>query len=67
MEKVVRKFTSFAEAEAADDLLYASMTPQERMRIVFALRDHRHAKDYPPNGPEPRLERVHRIIKFERS
>ena len=37
MEKVVRKFTSFKEAEAADDAYYASLTGDERLQIQLEL------------------------------
>ncbi len=62
---MVRKFRSFEEADAADVADYARMTPQERLQIFFALHRHYHADKYPPNAPEPRLERVLRITKLE--
>jgi hypothetical protein len=43
------------------------MTPQERLRIVFALNRRYYAEHYPPHAPEPRLERVFRIAKLDRS
>lgn len=34
---VARKFSSFAEAERADDEYYASLRPEERMKTFFEL------------------------------
>lgn len=59
MDKVVRKFSNFADADRADREYYLSLTPEERLRILFELV--RRAQDDPP----PRLERVYRVIKLE--
>ena len=37
MEKRVRKFKSHAEAEDADREYYRSLTPEQRMKILFQL------------------------------
>lgn len=37
MEKVVHKFKSWAEADAADDRFYANLTPEERLRLFVEL------------------------------
>jgi len=42
VEKVVRKFASFEEADEADALFDASLSPEERLRILIELRDRRH-------------------------
>ena len=61
MEKVVRKFNSFEEADAAEHETYMRMTPDERMRIVLQLREQTY-----PDAIKQRLARVYRIVKFER-
>ena len=38
VEKTIRIFHSFEEADAADDLERAQMTPQQRAEIFFALK-----------------------------
>jgi hypothetical protein len=38
MEKVVRIFHSHAEADAADALFDAQLSPEERIRIAIELR-----------------------------
>jgi hypothetical protein len=66
MDRVVRKFRSHAEAEAADAAADAAMTGEERIQRLFELRRMYHTNAENPNGDEPRLERVCRIIKRER-
>jgi ABC-type multidrug transport system ATPase subunit len=60
MEKEVRVFHSFAEAGQADDEYYRSLTPEERLEILFDL-----VHSQQPNEAEQRLERVCRIIKLQ--
>jgi uncharacterized protein YdeI (YjbR/CyaY-like superfamily) len=60
MEKVVRIFRSFAEAEKADREDYRSLTPERRLEILFELVAAQH-----PHATEQRLERVCRIIKLQ--
>jgi hypothetical protein len=62
MEKVVRIFKSFEEADEADALFDATLTPEERLRILIELRDRRH-----PDAAEQGLARVCRVTKLERS
>jgi hypothetical protein len=38
MEKVVRKFSSFEEAEKADREYYESLTPAQRVAMALELR-----------------------------
>ena len=57
MKKTVTKFHSFSEAEKADREFYKKLTGKERLQILVELLDH---------GPEQRLERVSRIVKFPR-
>jgi hypothetical protein len=62
VEKTVRIFGSFEEADAADAQSYASLSPEERLKIVIELRDRRQ-----PDAAEQRLARVCRIIELEQS
>ena len=55
MEKRAKKFRSFSEAEKADRDFYKNLTGNERLQILVELLNH---------GPEQRLERVSRIVKF---
>jgi hypothetical protein len=57
VKKTARKFRSFSEAEKADRDFYKKLTGNERLQILVELLNH---------GPEQRLERVSRIIKFPR-
>ena len=61
MELVVRKFSSFEEAEQADREEYRNMTPQERINILLALIDQGR-----PDGADERLERVYRVVELPR-
>jgi hypothetical protein len=62
VEKTVRIFASFAEADEADAARDAAMSPAERLGILIALRDQRH-----PDASEQRLARVYRVVELERS
>lgn len=62
MEKVVRKFASFQEAEQADRDYYRSLTPEERLEIAFELWWRYYC---PGEQNPPRLERVCRVIQRE--
>ena len=57
VEKRAEKFPSFAEAEKADRDFYKKLTGNERLQILVELLNH---------GPEQRLARVSRIIRFPR-
>ncbi len=60
MEKAARIFHSFAEAEKADDEYYRSLTPEQRLGILFDV-----VQSQQPDEAEQRLERVCRIIKLQ--
>jgi hypothetical protein len=62
MEKVVRIFHSHAEADQADVLRDAPLSPEGRIRIAIELRDRRH-----PGAAQQRLERVCQVVERERS
>jgi hypothetical protein len=62
MEKVVRVFASFDEADVSDSLSRAQMTPQERTGIFFLLRERAH-----PDAFKQGLARVYRVLELERS
>jgi hypothetical protein len=62
VEKKVRVFTSFADADRADAQCDAAMSPAERLKILLELRDRRH-----PDAAEQRLARVFRIVQLETS
>ena len=62
VEKKVRVFSSFKEAEDADAQEYMNMTPAQRIQIVIELRDRRH-----PDAAKQGLARVCRVIKREQS
>ena len=47
VEKVVRVFDSFEEADAADAISRAQMTPQQRVGIFFELRELFRGTDFP--------------------
>jgi hypothetical protein len=62
VQKVVRVFDSFDEADAADVLSRSQMTPQQRVGIFFELRERAH-----PDASEQGFARVYRVLKLERS
>jgi hypothetical protein len=57
VKKTARRFSSFSEAEEADRDFYKNLTGNQRVEILVELLNH---------GPEQRLERVSRTIKFPR-
>ncbi len=61
MERTLRRFRSFEEAERAEIEEDMKMTPSERVRLLLELV----TRVY-PNLSEQRLERVCRIVKRER-
>ena len=62
MERVVRIFRSFQEADAADALSRSALSPQQRVEIFFEIR--KRAQD---NAAEPGLARVCRVLELEQS
>ena len=60
MEKVARKFRSFAEAGKADFEYYHSLTPEQRLDILGELIARAH-----PDKTGQRIEKVSRIIKLQ--
>jgi hypothetical protein len=57
VNKTVRKFRSFTEAEKADREFYKKLSGNERLQILLELLNH---------APEQRFERVSRITKLAR-
>jgi vacuolar-type H+-ATPase subunit B/Vma2 len=57
VEKTVKRFANFAEAEKADRDFYKKLTGNERLQILVELLNH---------APKQRLERVSRITKLPR-
>jgi hypothetical protein len=62
MEKTVRIFESFEEADAADALSRSQMSPQERVAIFFAIRERAL-----PDASKQRFSRVCRVLELEQS
>ena len=62
MEKVVRVLNTFEEADAADALSRAQMTPQQRAGIFFELRERAH-----PDAFKYGFARVYRVLELEQS
>ena len=62
VEKRVRVFASFQDADEADARTDAAMSHEERLNILIELRDSRH-----PDAAEQRLARVSRVVELERS
>jgi len=60
VEKIARKFRSFAEADQADFDYYQSLTPEQRLKILFEIIANAH-----PEIIDQRIERVSRIIKLQ--
>jgi hypothetical protein len=59
VEKVARKFRSFAEADKADFEYYHSLMPEQRLDILGELIARAH-----PDKTGQRIEKVSRIIKL---
>jgi hypothetical protein len=62
VEKAIRIFSSFDEADEADARAHASMSPEERLQLVIELSDRRH-----PDAANQGLARVCKVIERERS
>lgn len=62
-QRELRVFTSFAEADQADDEQYASLSPAERLNILLDLiAAHREAT----GEASTRFERVYRVTELSR-
>ncbi|MGH9488903.1 MAG: hypothetical protein ACRD17_00205 [Terriglobales bacterium] len=58
----IGKFRSHAEAEEATLDYYRSLTPEQRLEILFELRRQAHPEnDAAPEG----MARVYRVLKLE--
>ena len=62
MEKVVRKFNSFEEADTANAISRNNLSPRKRVDIVFAIRERANN-----DASEQRFARVCRVLQLERS
>jgi hypothetical protein len=62
VEKKVRVFASFQDADESDARTDAAMSCEERLNTLIELRDSRH-----PDAAEQRLARVSRVVELERS
>jgi hypothetical protein len=62
MEKVVKVSRSFEECDRADKAYYHSLSPEQRLEILFELNSRWPVRDQ--DEASQRLERVYRIIKF---
>ena len=58
MEKVIRRFSSFEEADAADVKRDMELTPTQRLDLVMQLRE-----QYYGDAVHQRLERAYRFVK----
>lgn len=64
MDKVLKSFTSFEEAEQADVEYYASLTPQARVDLLLDLvAAHRESL----GETASRFERVYRVVELSKS
>ena len=64
MTRPVHKFDGFAEADAANREYYASLTPEERLSLVFEIsRRHCEANGQSDEG----LARVFRVVDLARA
>jgi hypothetical protein len=62
MEKVVRVFDSFDEADTADTISRSQMSPQQRAGVFFELQERAH-----PDAFKQGFARVYRVLELERS
>ena len=64
MEKLLKVFNSFEEAEQADDAYYASLTPHQRVDLLLDLiAAHRVSL----GETASRFERVYRVVELSES
>jgi hypothetical protein len=62
MDKVLRKFATHQEADAADAERDRRLTPEQRIQILFDLQAREH-----PDAAAQRFARVYRITQLSRS
>jgi len=62
MDKVIRIFDSFEEADAADAKEDLDMTPERRVAMVFELRDRLY-----PDAAKQGFARICRVIELAKS
>ncbi len=62
MEKIVRRFKTREEAEAADREYWRLMTPEDRIRILLEMLNPEGATD----ESRQRLKRVARVVRIQR-
>jgi hypothetical protein len=63
VERVAQIFTSFAEADLADEEYYAALPPSERVDVLLALIE-RYRSTF--GEAAERFERVSRVTELER-
>ena len=63
MERVVAKFRTHREAEEATLAYYRSLSPEERLEMLFQLRAAHHKDD---DASSQGLARVYRIAQLKR-
>ena len=63
MDKVVRKFRTFEEAEQAERENYRRMTPDQRLEILLHLLAHPWKQD---DAASEGLQRVYRVSQLKR-
>jgi len=62
MNRAVKVYQSFEESDRADRDYYRSLTPEQRMRILFELNER---MDWGRNGePAEGFPRVYRVIEL---
>lgn len=60
MEKTIKTFKSFTEADAEDKRYYHSLSPAQRLNILLTLIAQRHQAD----ETAKRFARVYRVVKL---
>ncbi len=64
MERVIAKFRTYQEADEATREYYRSLSPMERIEILFELRERSQEERDETSG---RLARVYRIVQLKSS
>ncbi len=62
VEKIVRIFNSFEEADAADAREDLRLTPEQRIELLFELQERAYS-----DATQQRFERVYRITELQGS